>query len=141
MYRILNNYNTPKYLSDMVEQCLPVSHNYSLRNNNLFYIPITRTVAYYNSFLPSTVKLWNTLPNSLKSATSIGKFKQGLQSNNPVDKIKSKLYNHGQRNLNINFSSNLNADLYNHSLVESSTCLRCGHSYEDSFHFFFHCHF
>lgn len=146
MYKILNNY-TPKYLYDMVEQCLPVSHNYSLRNNNLFHIPITRTVAYYNSFLPSTVKLWNTLPNSLKSATSIAKFKQGVQNNNPVDKIKSKLYNHGQRNLNIlhcqlrNISSNLNADLYNHNLVESSKCLRCGYSYEDSFHFFFHCQF
>lgn len=114
MYKILNNY-THKCLYDMVEQCLPVSHNYSLRNNNLFHIPITRTIAYYNSFLPSTVKLWNTLPNSLKSATSIAKFKQGLQNNNPVDKIKSKLYNHGQRNLNILhcqlnfFSSNLNA--------------------------------
>lgn len=89
------------------------------------HIPITRTIAFYNSFLPSTVKLWNTLPNSLKSATSIAKFKQGLQNNNPVDKIKSKLYNHGQRNLNILhcqlkfFSSNLNAALYNHNLVES----------------------
>lgn len=85
------------------------------------------------------------MPNSLKSATSIAKFKQGLQNNNLVDKTKSKLYNHGQRNLNIfhchlrNFSNNPNADLYNHNLVESSKCLRCGYSYEDSFHFFFHC--
>lgn len=85
------------------------------------------------------------MPNSLKSATSIAKFKQGLQNNNPVDKIKSKLYNHGQRNLNILhcqlkfFSSNLNAALYNHNLVESSKYLRCGYSYEDSYHFFFHC--
>lgn len=50
MYKILNNF-TPEYLYDMVEQCLPVSHNYSLRNNKLFHIPITRTVAYYNSFV------------------------------------------------------------------------------------------
>lgn len=88
MYKILNKLNnyTPKNLYDMVEQCLSVSHNYSLSNNNLFHIPITRTVAYYNSFLPSTVKLWNTLPKSLKSATSIVKFKQSLQNNNLVDK-------------------------------------------------------
>lgn len=55
MYKILINH-TPEYLCDIVEQCLLVSHYYSLCNNNLFHIPITRTVACYNSFLPSTVK-------------------------------------------------------------------------------------
>lgn len=34
----------------MVEQCPPVSHNYSIRNNNWFHIQITGTVAYYDSW-------------------------------------------------------------------------------------------
>lgn len=49
---------------------------YSLRNFNLFYIPLTRTVAYYNSSLPVTVKSWNTLPDNVKPARSLDKLKQ-----------------------------------------------------------------
>lgn len=52
--------------------------------------------------LPSKVGLRNTLPNSVKSATSIAKLRHGLQKKNLVDKTKSKSYNHGQRNLDIN---------------------------------------
>lgn len=43
---------------------------YSLRNFNLFYIPLTRTVAYYNSSLPVTVKSWNTLPDNVKQVSN-----------------------------------------------------------------------
>lgn len=75
---ILNNYPL-KYLYDMVEPCPAISHYYSLRNNHLFTVK---------------VGLRNTLPNSVKSATSIAKFRQGLQKNNLVDKTKSKSYNH-----------------------------------------------
>ena len=128
----------------MVNQCLPVSHNYALRNN-LYHLPITRTVAYYYNFLPSTIKLWNDLPDTLKSATSVAKFKQCIQNKKLEDKTKSKLYNYGQRKLNIlhcqlrNFSSNLNADLFNYNLVDSPKCLKCGYCFEDSVHFFFQC--
>lgn len=52
-------------------------------------------------FLPSTVKIWNTLPNSVESAISIAKFKKISQNNNLVGKTKSGLYNPGKRNLKI----------------------------------------
>lgn len=39
--------------------------------------------------------------------------------------------------ISINFQSNLNADLYNHNLIESSKCSRFGYCYEDSFHLSF----
>lgn len=129
MYKILINH-TPEGLCDIVERCLLVSQYYSLCNNNLFHIPITRTVTCYNSSLPSTVKQWNTLPDSVNFLICIANFKQSIQNKNPVDKIKYEFYNHGKRNLNMLhcqlkfFSSNLNADLYNQNLVESPKCLR-----------------
>ena len=40
------------------------THSYNLRNaDNLnFIIPQTKTVSYYNSFLPTAIQLWNGLP-------------------------------------------------------------------------------
>lgn len=93
MYKILINH-TPECLCDIVERCLLVSQYYSLCNNNLFHIPITRTVACYNSSLPSTVKLWNTLPDSVQFLICIANFKQSIQNKNPVDKIKYEFDNH-----------------------------------------------
>lgn len=38
---------TTDYLYDMIRQCLPVTYNYALHNDNLYHIPIPRRVAYY----------------------------------------------------------------------------------------------
>lgn len=45
----------------MVSQCLPVTYNHALRNNNLYNIPITKTCAYYYRFLPTTIKFMEEL--------------------------------------------------------------------------------
>lgn len=37
------------------------------------------------------------MPDSVKSASSIAKFKQGLENNNLVDITQSKLYNNGPK--------------------------------------------
>lgn len=51
----------------MVEPCMYFQNNYNLRTSNMTYrIPILRTTSYYNSFLPSTIKAWNELPQDTK---------------------------------------------------------------------------
>lgn len=61
-----------------------------------------------------------------------------MQKNNLGDKTKHKHTTMDKEiYISINFQSNLNADLYNHNLVESSKYSRFGYCYEDSFHLSF----
>lgn len=114
---ILNNYPL-KYLY-MVEQCPAISHYYSLRNNHLF-----------------TVKSWITkhFAKQCKICNKYSKIKAWL-AKKKILQIKQNL-NHTTMDkeiqISINFPSNLNADLYDHNLVESSKCSRFGYSYKDS---------
>jgi len=43
-----------------------------------FRIPQARTNLYLHSFLPSTIKLWNNLPNHLVEVSSLNSFKEQL---------------------------------------------------------------
>ena len=50
------------------------THGHSYR----FMTPFARTDTYLNSFLPSTINLWNSLSESLVSLDDINKFKENL---------------------------------------------------------------
>ena len=55
-------------MSDVIKSFLPNDHLYNLRSSgNLFHLPLCRTTSYYNSFIPSTIKLWNELEADIKS--------------------------------------------------------------------------
>ena len=57
-----------------------ISH-YNLRNEtNLQTIP-ARSQQYYNSFLPSTTRIWNSLPDDTKNSPSFESFKHKLNIN------------------------------------------------------------
>ena len=43
------------------------------------YIPPVRTETYLHSFLPSAIKLWNNLPQSLTEISNIDNFKLQLE--------------------------------------------------------------
>ena len=49
----------------------------NVRNNNSFLLnrPVCRTTAHYYSFYPHTISLWNDLPCSVTSSTSLYSFK------------------------------------------------------------------
>jgi len=48
-------------------------------HNHRFTIPPIRTESYLHSFLPSAVKLWNNLPQSLIKIDNIDDFKKALE--------------------------------------------------------------
>ena len=52
---------------------------YPLRNSEDFAIPVTRTVTYYNSFLPTGD--WNVLSLDTRNAPTLNSFKQTLRNN------------------------------------------------------------
>ena len=65
-YKIVHGI-APHYLQELLLPFYRPAHIYNLRNaDNLnFVIPQTRTVSYYNSFLPSAIQLWTTIGNKM----------------------------------------------------------------------------
>ena len=47
-------------------------------HNQNFIIPFARTDTYLNSFLPSAINLWNSLPDSLVELDDLNQFKDDL---------------------------------------------------------------
>ena len=115
-----------------------------LRANDIqFKIPHIRTTSFMESFLPSTVKQWNILPEYITNASGISSFKSLLKSY--FCKKGNELFHFGKRKYNIlhcqlrNSASNLMADLYNQCLSDTPMCEHCIDSVADAHHYFFTC--
>ena len=135
----MTNNLTPSYLSDL---CPPMNTNdrYNLRNNQSLYVPRARTALYYNSFIPSTTRAYNSLSTEISNATSIFKFKRGL----PSSAVKvPKYYFYGKRISQIMHTrlrtncSVLSHDLFSKNIIQSPLC-SCGEE-ETASHYFLHC--
>ena len=82
-YKMINSL-APEYLSSLASQTVGNISQYNLRNKtNLQTIP-ARSQQYYNSFLPSTTRIWNSLPDDTKHSPSVESFKHKL--NNSITK-------------------------------------------------------
>ena len=79
-YIALNNL-APAYISGLLK---PVSetHTRSLRSskNGLLSVPRSRTALYDRSFSYSASKLWNALPQSIRTKPSLKSFKTSLKA-------------------------------------------------------------
>ena len=134
-YKIVNGL-TPDYLSDLVPSLVGDSNPYSLRNANDIQSIRART----NSFFPSTIRAWNSLPQDIKDANTVTAFKYCL---NRHRRLPPKDYNAGSRigqivhaRLRMGCSS-LNSHLYSKNIVPSPSCA-CG-AFDSCYHFFLHC--
>ena len=73
-YKMINSL-APEYLSSPVPPTVGNISQYNLRNEtNLQTIP-ARSQQYYNSFLPSTTRIWNSLSDDTKNSQSVESFK------------------------------------------------------------------
>ena len=71
----------PDYLRDLVPPQVHGTSNYNLRNSDSIRTIQANTNLFYNSFLPSTIRAWNSLPNDIKSSSSVAVFKYRLNMN------------------------------------------------------------
>ena len=88
MYKILNGL-TPQYLQSLIPQLVQNISRYQLRNMNNFNVPPARTATYANSFLPSTLRDWNSLDLKVRDSPSLNSFKRQLnqtRNKNPYPK-------------------------------------------------------
>ena len=81
VYKALNTSNlTPTYISNLLK---PISktHSRSLRSseNGILSIRRSRSALFDRSFSHSAAKLWNTLPQNMRTASSLNEFKSCLR--------------------------------------------------------------
>ena len=72
---------TPHYINCLVPGTFGNIHDNSTRNASAFSVVRTRTSLYYNSFIPSSVRLWNLQPDNIRLSPSIQALKYSLKSN------------------------------------------------------------
>ena len=78
MYKMVHQMS-PSYLSSLVPSLVGALSHYNLRNANQLSSVPSRTRLYSESFLPSTVRDWNGLPDVVKTISSINCFKKALK--------------------------------------------------------------
>ena len=131
---------SPPYLSTLVPPLVGQSSRYNLRNANDLQTIDARTTQYFNSFLPSTVRDWNSLPPEVKISDTAIAFKSSLNKDNS---IVPKHFYIGERRLQILHTrlrtkcSSLNYDIFLRRLNDSPLC-RCG-DLENAEHFLLKC--
>ena len=93
-----------------------------------------------NSFLPSTISAWNSLPVDAKAINNIIGFKSYLYSDKPKT---LRIFYYGKRRLQVlhtrlrNDCSSLNHHLYVKNILPSPFCM-CGRQ-ETTYHYLFIC--
>ena len=78
LWKLMHGHGPPA-LRAQLPTCVSVRAKQSLRRDTLA-MPLCRTQRRLQSFLPSTVALWNSLPSSVLSCTSVSSFLVSLDS-------------------------------------------------------------
>jgi len=141
-YHKLVNGIAPDYLLKYLPPLTSSQNPYPTRRPYNRAVPRSKTELYKSSFFPSTTKLWNELPDNIKSNTSLSALKQHLSRN---DLIAPNYYTfcvsrieqiiHCKLRLGI---SDLNNDLVKRHLSADNIC-PCGNSPETAYHFLLEC--
>ena len=74
LFHKMKNNRTPQYVLDLISNSVGSRHNHNTRQANNMLEINTRTHQYADYFLPSTIKLWNNLPLTLRKTESLYMF-------------------------------------------------------------------
>ena len=129
---------SPLYLTELIP--IPLANAYTLRNSNDTPTIQSRTTLYQESFLPSVIRQWNSLPIDIRSSPTLPVFKRRLGTN--IQKPPTN-YSVGTRRGQVLHArlrlecSSLNYDLYRKSIIDDPSCA-CG-EVETTKHFLLNC--
>ena len=145
LFHKIKNNRTPQYLLDLIPNSVGSRYNHNTRQvNNMLEIN-TRTNQYTDYFLPSTIKLWNNLPLTLRKTESLSILKKKKIKNQNAKVptyyyIGSRIGHTLHARLRMN-SSSLNEHLFLRNLVDSPICLCGGWGWgvETTSHYILHC--
>ena len=113
---------------------------HNLRNSNDIHTIRSNTSLYHNSFLPPTLRQWNSLPVEVRQLNTLSSFKTFLKKD--FQSVPTYYYCGSRKAQTLQARlrtgcSSLDMDLLHENITESPLC-RCG-SIEDTQHYFFHC--
>ena len=126
-------------MTDLVPQTVGHNTTYNLRNNVDYIEPHCRLEVYKQSYLPSSLSMWNSLPISVRKIDNLNLFRK--MKTKDIPKVP-KYYCSGKRKYSVYHTrirsncSNLNVDLYYNHLSQTEAC-DCGDTSETPQHFFF----
>ena len=138
MFKICNGH-APDYLSKLFPQKHETRSQYNTRNKHQMYIPRSRLELFKKSFVPDSIKLWNSLALDIREAISINAFRKNIL---PQITTPPSYFSFGKRYTNVihtklRHNCILLCDLHKRNITNSPYCA-CGHI-EDAYHFFFSC--
>ena len=73
------NQLAPVYLSSLIPQQVNAISHHNLKNSNGIHTIRSNTNLYHNSFLPSTLRQWNSLPVEVRQLNTRSSFKTFLK--------------------------------------------------------------
>jgi hypothetical protein len=142
-YKIINKL-TPVYLFNLIPLQVNQRTTYNLRNRDNLDEPISRVQCLSKSFIPATIKSWNSLPPMVRDAPSVSSFNK--RSIPRKSKAKTnKLYYYGRRLPAVHHTrirmgcSALRSHLFNRIGVVDSPMCACGIEAEDAYHYLLVC--
>ena len=142
MYKIVNALS-PKYL----QETLPRQSNvhYSFRNNRNIQQFLCKKDFFYESFFPSSIRLWNNLNFNLRDIQSLNEFKSKLNRKISKNFNKACLWHtansavqHSRMRMGL---SALNSQRKAYNFISEDLCPNCHEKKETVTHFFFECPF
>ena len=135
----MNNNISPDYLSSLEPQSVETT-THSLRDATNIRQSLTRTQLYYNSFIPSRIRLWNDLPVETIASNTFTSFRYQINKN---IRRPPNYYTVGDRFAQIQHTrlrtscSSLNQHLFSKNIISDPYCL-CG-SVETTKHYLLEC--
>ena len=105
-FYIIVNKNTPNYLCTLIPPTMQSTSVYPLRNWYDIILPFCRLSSTRDSVIPSTIKMWNSLNNTIRNVDTLSKFESELKK---IDETENhavlKHYLYDPRKLNIILTS------------------------------------
>ena len=98
---------------------------------------------FFNSFFPSTIRLWNKLDNKIKEKPTHVSFKKSLNQSTNFKYYKPHLAGSSKGHIELGRLrvglSGLNAHRHKYNFIPSSACPTCLNPIEDNTHFILEC--
>ena len=77
MFKAVNGL-TADYIYELIPLLVSDTSQYTLRNSRNINIPFTRTEISRKSCIPSSVSLWNSLEDDIRSSSNLSGFKRNI---------------------------------------------------------------
>ena len=118
-------------------------HVYALRNNNDIRVPLSRTISFRNSFIPSSIRRWNAVDPSIHNCSSLSTSKRHLRNSNFLKANPLFSYGKGRgpvyhARIRMGLSA-LNQQRHQYNFIPHASCNSCNYGNEDAVHYLLEC--